>query len=220
MLVSLHILSFSVSSHLYQYIVILAYSAPPCSYAYSCILNCFADLLDSDLGAGMVLNKEKWVRLANTLARRPGVPGVAGASAPSAPVSATVAPPSALSAPITTVPLTVVQASPAPSPLEKRKGVVEVVSDKDSAEGPVFKRRRVMEAPASHSTTKGRPASFRENPPSVSTTPGPLTLEGGGESALGNEQTPPAPELPVVLQHTLKGFQRGTVGELRTQSVM
>jgi len=68
-------------------------------------LNCFTDPLDSDLGAGMVLNKEKRARLANALARRPGVLGAASASASSTPVFATVALPPAPSAPISTVPL-------------------------------------------------------------------------------------------------------------------
>jgi len=53
----------------------------------------------------------------------------------------------------------------------------------------------------------GRPASFRDHPPSASSPHGLLALEGGGESAPGDEQTPSAPELPVVLQHAFKGFE-------------
>ena len=85
--------------------------------------------------------------------------------------------------------------------------MVEIEFDEDSAEGHVFKRRRVLVAATSHSTTAGRPASIKGHPPSASSPHGPLALEGGGESA------PPAPELPIVLQHTLKGFQRGAAAE-------
>jgi len=59
----------------------------------------------------------------------------------------------------------------------------------------------------SRSATSSRPASFRDLPPSASSPRGLLALEGGGESAPGNDQTPPAPELPAVLQHALKSFQ-------------
>ena len=88
------------------------------------------------------------------------------------------------------------------------------MSDEDSAEGPIFKRCRAMIVATSHSTTEGRPASFREHPPSASSPRGPLALEDGGESAPGDGQTPPAPKLPVGLQHTLKGFQRGAAVEV------
>ena len=71
---------------------ILAFSAPSCLYVYSCILNFFADVLNSDLDAGMVLNEEKRARLVDALARRQGAPGAAGASAPRTPTSAVTAP--------------------------------------------------------------------------------------------------------------------------------
>jgi len=162
----------------------------------------------------MVLNKEKRASLTNVVARRPGAPRVASASPPPAPISTAAAPSPTPFAPIAAVPLTAVQASPAPTLLEKGKGVVEIESDEDSAEGSVFKRRRAMVAATSHSTTADRPASFKEHPPSASSPHDPLALEGGGESTPGDGQTPPAPELPVVLQHTLKGFQRGAAVEV------
>jgi len=62
----------------------------------------------------MVLNEEKRARLDDVLARRQGAMSGAGASTPSAPIVA--------------VPLAIVQASPAPAPLEKKKGVVEIDS--------------------------------------------------------------------------------------------
>jgi len=167
------------------------------------MLSCF--------GAGMVLNEEKRARLADALARRQGALGVAGASASFAPISAHAAPSPAPSAPIVAVPLVDVRASPAPAPLEKDKGVVKIESDgdKDTVEGPVFKRRKAVVAATSYSTTMGHPTSFRDHPPNTSPPHSLLTLEGGGESAPGDEQTPPAPEFPAVLQHVLKGFQRG-----------
>ena len=157
----------------------------------------------------MVLNEKKRARLVDALARRQGALGVAGASAPSAPIdSAYVGPTPAPSAPVAAVPLAVVRASPAPAPLEKDKGVVEIDSgDDDSAEGPVFKKRRVVVVTTSHSTTIGRPASFRDHPPSASSPHGLLALEGDGESAPRNEQIPPTHKLQVVLQRTLKIFE-------------
>jgi len=168
-----------------------------------------SELAYFDLDAGMVLNEEKRARLADALARRQGVPGAASASAPPAPNSAAVAPSPAPSVPISAVPLATVQASPAQTPLEKGKRVVKIESDEDSKEGPVFKRHRAMVVATSYSTTAGRPASFREHPPSASSPRGPLALEGGGESVPGHGHTPPAPELPAIVQHTLQGFQRG-----------
>jgi len=45
--------------------------------------------MHSNLRTGMVLNEEKRARLDDALARRPGAPGVVGASAPPTPISAT-----------------------------------------------------------------------------------------------------------------------------------
>ena len=61
-----------------------------------------------------------------------------------------------------------------------------------------------MVVATSHSSTVGRPSSLRDHPPSTSSPPGLLALEGGSENA---PATPSAPELPVVLQHALKAFQ-------------
>jgi len=76
-------------------------------------------------------------------------------------------------------------------------------------EGPDFKRRRVAVAATSHSSSTRRPASFRDHPPSASFPQGVLALKGGGESV---PESAPAPELPLVLQHILKGYQSGAVG--------
>jgi len=163
----------------------------------------------------MVLNAEKRARLADAFARHQGALGVVGSSGPSAPIdSAHVVPTPTSYAPIIAVPHAVVRASLAPAPLEKDKGVVEIdYGDEDSAEGPVFKKRRAVVATTSHSTTIGRPASFRDHLPSASSPHGLLALEGNGESAPGNEQTPPTPELLVVLQRALKSFQERRAAE-------
>ena len=148
---------------------------------------CFADLLHFHLGAGMVLNEEKRARLVDALTCRHGALGVAGASTPSAPISAPAAPSPTPSALIVAVPLAAVRASPAPTPLEKDKGVVEIESgDGDTAEGPVFKIRKVVRAATSHSATSSRFASFRDQPPNASSPRGLLALKGAGESAPGN----------------------------------
>ena len=95
------------------------------------------------------------------------------------------------------------------SPPDKGKRVVEVVSDdEDSAEGQVFKRQRTQHAPqtvtSATSSTHGA-ESLREDPPSATSPPQPMNLEGGVET----EPTgvpPPAPELPLPMQDSLRGF--------------
>ena len=152
----------------------------------------------------MVLNTESRARLADALSRRQGALEAAGASAPPVPINAAPVVPSfapltpitvasqAPSASIVVVPLTIVQASPTPAPSARNEGVM-----------------RAVVATTCHSTTMGRPASFRDNLPSASSPHGLLALEGGGESAPALEQTPSASKLPAVLHHALKGFQRG-----------
>jgi len=81
---------------------------------------------------------------------------------------------------------------------------VEIESDEDSAEGPIFKRLRPTTTTTSHSSTAGCPTSPRDQTPSASSPPDLFVLEDGGESV---PAVLSAPELPVVLQHALKGFQ-------------
>ena len=100
------------------------------------------------------------------------------------------------------------------APLAKSVVAIESGDNEDTGEGVVFKRRRKLVATPSHSSTHGRPSSFREHPPSTSSPHGLLPLEGGDKNAPTSEQTRSAPELPVVLQHALKGFQRGAAEHL------
>jgi len=65
-------------------------------------------LLTPCILTGMMLNEEKWARLAGALARRQRVPGAAGASAPPTPISAAIAISPTPSAPIAAVPLATV----------------------------------------------------------------------------------------------------------------
>jgi len=98
---------------------------------------------------------------------------------------------------------------PSTSPLDKGKGVVNVPSDdeEDTAEGPVFKRRMTTIVATSHSTSNKHAESLREHPPSASTPPNYMAMGEGAETA--PEPTPaPAPKLPRVVQHLLKGFQQ------------
>jgi len=85
--------------------------------------------------------------------------------------------------------------------------------DEDSVDGSVFKRRRTAAVATSHSSTDRRLASLRDNPPSASSHPRPLALEGGAETV--PEPSPaPSPELPRVIQHILRGIQQEALGNL------
>ena len=88
---------------------------------------------------------------------------------------------------------------------------MEVTSDddEDSAEGQVFKRQRTTQhAPqivTSVTSSSHAAESLREDPPSAISPPQPMALEGGIEA----EPTivpPPAPELPLPMQDSLRGF--------------
>ena len=101
----------------------------------------------------MVLNEEKRAKLADALTRCQRVSEAVGTSAPHTLVPATVAPSPTPCTPIVMVILAAAQVSLAPPPCERR--VVEIESDDDSVEGPVFKRLRPTTATASQSSTTG-----------------------------------------------------------------
>ena len=157
----------------------------------------------------MVLNAEKRERLVEVLSIRDDATAATAAStSPTPPATQTTpVPPStqttpapASSAPIVDIPLATVRASLPPAPIEKGKGVVFITSDdeEDTMEAPVFKRRKAATTATSHSSSAGRPSSFRDNPPSASSPRGPLALEVGGECV--PELAPTlAPEFPMVL---------------------
>jgi len=86
------------------------------------------------------------------------------------------------------VPLALTETPAKPAPIDKGKGVVVVPSEdeEDSAEGQVFKRRRTSRATpqvaTSTTSSSHRVESLRENPPSATSPPQPMALEGGTET--------------------------------------
>jgi len=107
------------------------------------------------------------------------------------------------------MPLALAAAGAPSAPLDKGKRVVEVVSDdEDSAEGQVFKRQRTQHPPqqvTSATSSSHGAESLREDPPSATSPPQPMALEGGVE-ADSSTVPPPAPELPLPMQDSLRGF--------------
>ena len=168
----------------------------------------------------MVLNAEKRATLAEVLALCDDVAAGAGASAPAAQPTTQTIPAPASSAPISAIFLATVGASPSPTPFEKGKGVVNIASDdeEDTLDDLVLKRRRAAVAAPSHSKSSSRPASFREHPPSASSLQSLFVLEGGGENA-PEPPCAPAPELPLILQQILKGYQKGVMGSSTNKAV-
>jgi len=92
--------------------------------------------------------------------------------------------------------------------LVKGKGVVVVPLDDeaDSAEGQVFKRRRTTKVVTSTSSSNPGAGSLREHPPSATSPPQQLALEGGVESEPAQTTPAPAPELPQPVQEMLRGY--------------
>jgi len=107
---------------------------------------------------------------------------------------------------IAVVPLALAETTATPAPLDKGKGVVVLPSDdeKDSAEGQVFKRRRTAKVVTSTSSSNQGADSLREHPPSATSSPQQLALEGGVESEPA--PTTPAPKLPPPVQEMLRGY--------------
>jgi len=87
--------------------------------------------------------------------------------------------------------------------------VVEVLSDdEDSAEGQVFKRQRTQNAPqvvTSAASSSHEAESLREDPPSATFPPQSVQQERGFEADPAGV-LPPAPELPLPMQESLRGF--------------
>jgi len=148
----------------------------------------------------MVLSKEKRARLTDILARLCGISRDVGTSRQHALAFATIAPLPTLSNPGVAVPLAAIQSSPTPLPCKGKAVVIE--SDEDSSEGPISKRPKPTPVMVSHPSSTGRSVSPLDHTTDVP----PLPDLGGG--------TPPVLELPLVLQHAIKGFQQGVTADL------
>jgi len=138
------------------------------------------------------MSEKKRAKLTDILARLRGMSKGVGTSSHHALASAAAAP--------SPTPSTLGVAVPLAAFPYKGK-VVENESNENSAEGPISKRLRPMPTMASHSSSTGRSVSPLDHATSVPLFP---DLSGTSASAI-----PPALELPLVLQHALKGFQLG-----------
>ena len=96
--------------------------------------------------------------------------------------------------PIAAVPLAVAS-SPAPTPLDKGKRVLEILSDDEDSEGVApFKRRKSARVPLMPEASPQGGDSFMDNPPSATSLPPTTVQEEGGEGA---ESAPPPPPAEV-----------------------
>jgi len=113
--------------------------------------------------------------------------------------------------PIAAIPLALAETTTEPAPLDKGKRVVVVPSEDEdeSVEGQVFKRRRTTrvapQAVTSTSSSNHDADSLREHPPSATSPPQPMALEGGTETE-PTSAPPPALELPPPVQEMLRGY--------------
>jgi len=130
--------------------------------------------------------------------------------------------------PIAVVPLAVAS-SLAPTPLDKGKRVLEILSgDEDSDDGLVFKRRKSARVPLLPEASPQGGNSFMDNPPSSTSLPPTTLQEEGGEGAESAPPLPPAelsaspapvaaaPDLiaiPPPIMHLMRGFSGGTMPE-------
>ena len=81
--------------------------------------------------------------------------------------------------------------------------VVPSEDEEESAEGQVFKRRTTQAVSSTSSSNHGAD-SLREHPPSATSPPQQMALEGGVESEPA--EAAPAPELPPPVQEMLRGY--------------
>jgi len=130
--------------------------------------------------------------------------------------------------PIAAVPLAVAS-SPAPTPLDKGKRVLEIISDDEDLDGVApFKRRKSARAPLLPAMSPQGEDSFRDNPPSATSLPPTIVQEEIGEDAESPPPPPPAevstspasvtaaPDLiaiPPSIMHLMRGFSGGAMPE-------
>ena len=166
-----------------------------------------------------------------TLSPPPSITAAAPlSSSPSSPHS-----PEALQTPSSPLPIAAVPlaaaSSPAPTPLDKGKRVLEILSDDEDSEGVApFKRRKSARVPLllEASSQGGNP--FMDDPPSATSLPPATVQEERGEGAESALPPPPvevsaspapavaaaAPDLiaiPPPIMHLMRGFSGGTLPE-------
>ncbi|XP_068498265.1 proline-rich receptor-like protein kinase PERK8 [Phaseolus vulgaris] len=128
--------------------------------------------------------------------------------------------------PIAAVPLDVAS-SPAPTPLDKGKRVLEIISDDGDSDGVApFKRRKAARVPLLPAASPQGEDSFRDNPPSATSLPPAMVQEEAGEDAESAPPPPPvevstspasvaaAPDLiaiPPLIMHLMRGFSGGSM---------
>jgi len=125
--------------------------------------------------------------------------------------------------PIAVVPLAVAS-SPAPTPLDKGKRVLEIISDGVAT----FKRRKAARVPLLSAASPQGEDSFRDNPPSATSLPSAMVQEEAGEDVESAPPPPPAevsaspasvaaaPNLiaiPPPIMHLMRGFSGGSMLE-------
>ena len=130
--------------------------------------------------------------------------------------------------PIAAVPL-VLASSPALTPLDKGKRVLEILSDDEDSEGVApFTRRKSARVPLLPEASPQGGSSFMDNPPSATSLRPTTVQEEGGE---GTESAPPPPSaevsaspapvaaapdliaIPPPIMHLMRGFSGGTMPE-------
>ncbi|XP_068475061.1 uncharacterized protein [Phaseolus vulgaris] len=151
-------------------------------------------------------------------------------SSPSSPHSPEALPTPSSPLPIAAVPLAAAS-SPAPTPLDKGKRVLEILSDDEDSEGVApFKRRKSAQVPLLLEASPQGGNPFMDDPPSATSLPPPTVQEDGGEGA---EFAPPPPPvevsaspapvaaaaaldliaIPPPIMHLMRGFSGGTMPE-------
>jgi len=130
--------------------------------------------------------------------------------------------------PIAALPLAVAS-SPAPTPLDKGKRVLEIISDDEDSDGVApFKRRKATRVPLSSAASPQGGNSFRDNPPSATSLPPTMVQEETGEGAESAPPPPPAKvsvapasvaaapyliAIPPPIMHLMRGFSGGSMPE-------
>jgi len=130
--------------------------------------------------------------------------------------------------PIAAVPLAVAS-SPAPTPLDKGKQVLEIISNDEDSDGVApFKRRKAARVPLLSAISLQGEDSFKDNHPSATSLPPAMVQEEAGEDV---EYAPPPPPaevsaspasvaaaldliaIPPPIMHLMRGFSGGSMPE-------